>query len=144
MTDGSILLDSNVFVYAFDKSEPKKYSIAKSMISKCLQGKAKYTVSIQNLSEFYNVVTTKIEKPMEPDNAEKIIHRVAFFEGFIKISPNLVSVLTAVKFSYKFKVHYWDCLIAATMLQNNIYKIYTENLKDFSKIPGIIAENPFD
>ncbi|MBI2445074.1 hypothetical protein HYV43_01665 [Candidatus Micrarchaeota archaeon] len=33
---------------------------------------------------------------------------------------------------------------AATMLENGITTIYTENVEDFEKIPGIKAVNPFD
>ncbi|MFQ5406347.1 MAG: hypothetical protein ACE5DI_04280 [Candidatus Micrarchaeia archaeon] len=34
-------------------------------------------------------------------------------------------------------------LIAATMFENNCFEILTENVKEFKKIPGITAVNPF-
>lgn len=40
------------------------------------------------------------------------------------------------------KVDFWDALIAETMKENGIVKIYTENEQDFMKIPGIKVVNP--
>ena len=40
-------------------------------------------------------------------------------------------------------INYWDAFIAATMIENKIFNIYTENTKDFLKIDGIKARNPF-
>jgi len=42
------------------------------------------------------------------------------------------------------KVSIWDSLIAETALENGIVKIYTENLKDFKKIPGLKVVNPME
>ncbi len=38
---------------------------------------------------------------------------------------------------------FWDALIAETMLENGVSTIYTENEKDFKKMRGINAINPF-
>ncbi len=38
---------------------------------------------------------------------------------------------------------FWDSLLAATMKENNIFNIYTENIKDF-KVPWINAINPVE
>ena len=37
---------------------------------------------------------------------------------------------------------FWDSLIAATMIENNILSIYTEKEKDF-KVPSLNVINPF-
>ena len=37
----------------------------------------------------------------------------------------------------------FDYFLAATMLDNDIGRILTANTKDFSRIPGIEAVNPF-
>jgi predicted nucleic acid-binding protein len=42
-----------------------------------------------------------------------------------------------------YEVHYWDALIAATMRENNIFCIYTEN-GDFKSIPWLKVINPFE
>lgn len=39
-------------------------------------------------------------------------------------------------------LHYWDALLAATMRESRVYKIYTENEEHFNEIPEIQAVNP--
>jgi predicted nucleic acid-binding protein len=34
----------------------------------------------------------------------------------------------------KYKMSFWDSLIAATMIENGILNIYTENSKDFNNM----------
>jgi predicted nucleic acid-binding protein len=62
------------------------------------------------------------------------------------LPPNagiILNLLTS-KISKQHKIHFFDSLLAATMQENGISKILTENVKDFNKIAGIEAENPFD
>jgi predicted nucleic acid-binding protein len=40
-------------------------------------------------------------------------------------------------------MHLWDAAIAATMKENDIFEIVTENVKDFKKIPQLKVSNPF-
>ncbi|WP_346866156.1 hypothetical protein [Methanocalculus sp. MSAO_Arc2] len=43
----------------------------------------------------------------------------------------------------RYKLHFWDALLVATMLENHIHVIYTE-AAHFKRIPGITVVNPFD
>lgn len=53
------------------------------------------------------------------------------------------TILAAIDINRTYKVHYWDALIAATMRENNIFCIYTEN-GDFDSIPWLTVINPFE
>jgi len=61
---------------------------------------------------------------------------------FIKLIYNEKTILQALTIKEKFKIPFWDSLIIATMKENGIYNIYTENIKDFN-ISGINAVNLF-
>lgn len=50
--------------------------------------------------------------------------------------------LKAIELVRKYRTPFWDALIAACMLENNVKEILTENTKDFMKIPEIIVTNP--
>lgn len=139
----TFLLDSNLLVYAFDASEKEKQENAKILLDFCIDGKRKCAVSIQNLSEFFVSVTKKIPKPLSKEEGAKIVKKLIDFEGIIKIKPSEITIMRALDISITSNIHYWDALIAATMLENGIFHIYTENTKDFSKINGIRAINPF-
>ena len=43
----------------------------------------------------------------------------------------------------KYKMQFWDAMLAATMMENNVSTIYTED-EIFGKIEGINAINPFN
>lgn len=137
------LLDSNILVYAFDTSEKEKYQAAKNLLQKCLDRKEIFFVSLQNISEFYSVVTTKIEKPISHKEARDICKQIFLFSGFRKIISTHQTMLDAMYINEQFSVPYFDALIAATMLENQVPIIYTENIRHFSKIPGIRTINPF-
>lgn len=142
MTDEISLIDSNILIYSIDSSEKEKYPLAKKLLKECWLRKRQYAVSLQNLSEFFINATKKIEKPISKEKGAKIVKRIIEFEGFTKLEPNAETIKKALDISIKENISYWDALIAATMLENNIFRIYTENTKDFA-IAGITALNPF-
>ena len=142
MKDEIFLIDSNILVYSYDASEPKKQNICSALIKKCWTQEESYAIALQNLSEFYVVVTKKIENPIPKDIAKKIINDIIEFDNWQVLGLNEKSLITAIELSTKYNIHYWDALLCATMKQNRINNIYTENIKDFGKIPWITAVNP--
>ena len=144
MKDEVFLIDSNILVYAIDSSEPEKHSIAKDLLGKCFLGQVKYALSLQNLSEFFVVVTKKIKNPISHAEAADIVKKFIAFSGFVKFSQTAKSVSIALDLCVlNTSLSYWDALVGAVMIENGIFAIYTENTKDFSKIAGIKAINPF-
>ncbi len=144
MNDELALIDTNLLSYAFDESEPEKRKICKELVEDCWQMKREYAVSIQNLSEFYVVVTKKISHPIPRNVAKRFIELIIEFQGWSVLDFNARTVVSAVNISTKYGTHYWDALLAATMRENNVFSIYTENDNDFEKIPWIKIINPFD
>ena len=138
------LLDTNILVYAFDNSLPTKQDAARHLLKNALIENGEFSVSIQNLSEFFAVVTSKIQKPLAKQLAAQIVQKLLKFAGITKIAPQPETVAKAVQFCSAQNADYWDALLAATMLENNVFTIYTENEKDFRQIPGINVINPFD
>ncbi len=45
-------IDTNILIYAYDKSEGKKHEICKHLMDVCWRLQEKYSISTQNLSEF--------------------------------------------------------------------------------------------
>ena len=143
MKDDLFLIDTNIFVYAFDSSEKIKQKIAFKLIDKCFRGERVYALSSQNLAEFFNIVTKKIQNPISLQDAKNIMTKIIEFKGFIKLNYNQNTVINTIKLLEKDGLKFWDSLLIATMLENNIFNIYTENEKDFSKIKAINVINPF-
>lgn len=136
------LIDTNILVYAFDEAEPEKKVKCEKILEKVLLGEKRVFVSNQILAEFYNALTKKIEKPIESGKVLKMIQSLLRANNAIKIDYTSKTVEKAVKKSIEHKMHFWDALIAETMLENQVFEILTENEKDFSKIGQIKAVNP--
>ncbi len=135
----SYLIDSNVLVYAADRSESTKYEKAKAFVLDFAHvGKA--FLSIQNLVEFHAAVTLRIEHPISVDESRKIVGD--FAQSFKICHYSHITLMKAMQLQVNYGIHFWDALLVATMQENHIRTIYTEDLKDFQKIPGINAINP--
>ncbi|MBI2043013.1 PIN domain-containing protein [Candidatus Pacearchaeota archaeon] len=142
MKDKISLIDSNILVYAFDSSEKSKHKKARELLKKCWKGEQKFAVSTQNLSEFFVNVTKKIEKPISKEDGAKIVNSILEFEGFLKLEPKKETISKAMIISIRNNMNYWDSLITATMIENEIFSAYTENARDF-KIDEVKIINPF-
>lgn len=143
MNDELSLLDSNLLSYVFDESQPEKKRICKDLTAQCWKGKQKYAVSVQNLSEFYIVVTKKIQYPIPEKAAKRFIELIIDFQGWHVLNVNANTVTSAIDICSKYDIHYWDALLAATMRENKVFSIYTED-GDFEKIPWLTVVNPFE
>ena len=143
MNDNLFFLDTNILVYAFDNSEKRKQKIAAEILDKCFTGQKIYALSSQNLAEFFLVITDKIERPLTVEDAKNVIIKINNFKGIRKLSYNSDTVIKSILISERNNIKIWDSLLIATMLDNDIFNIYTENEKDFNRIKNINVVNPF-
>jgi len=134
------LVDSNILVYAYDKTEAKKYEIAKELVKERWYNDDA-ALSIQNLVEFYSTITSKIKNPLEIEKAKQIV--LDYIEGFEIIKYDEKTVIEAINNQAIYGISFWDALIVATMEENSIDTIITENEKDFKKISWVKIINPF-
>lgn len=143
MIEDETLIDTNVLVYSFDNHEKEKHKIAKNLFLDIFSKNVEVFISIQNLSEFYNISTQKISSPLTKNEAREIVREIIKTKNFKILGFNEKTVLSAIDIQINYNSSYWDSLIAATMQENNICRIITENEKDFKKIPWIKIINPF-
>ena len=141
MTDK--LIDTNIIVYAYDTSEKEKHNISKDII-KQIWKEGGGIVCLQNLMEFFVVITKKVENPINIIEAKTIIEDFLKSESWKVIDRDEDTFLKAIDLVSKYKIHLWDALIVTCMKENDINEIVTENKKDFKKIPGIKIIVPFE
>ncbi len=144
MKDEIVLIDSNILVYAYDKFDIEKNKKSMQILEKCWKKELKLAVSIQNLSEFYVVTTKKFKAPIEKNIISNITKKIIEFEYWKILIPKESTLIKAMEINEKYNTEYYDSLIAATMLENGITKIYTENVKDFVKIKELEVINPLN
>jgi predicted nucleic acid-binding protein len=134
--------DTNIIVYAYDTSEPGKQKICAKLLETVYRNEIMGIVSNQILGEVFKTLTKNIEKPIKVEDAELIIKNIADSDKWIKINYDHETVKKAILIVRLNKASFWDAVIGETMKENGIFKIYTENDKDFGKIPGIKVTNP--
>ena len=141
MKDKLALIDTNILVYAYDLAAGDKHEKSKEIVKRAWENKI--VVSLQNLCEFFVVVTQKVEKPVSRKQAREIVGDVLSSKEWIVIDRTEKTLIKAMELTRKTGVHLWDTIIAATMMDYGIIEIITENEKDFSLIEGIKPINPF-
>jgi predicted nucleic acid-binding protein len=134
--------DTNILVYAYDISEEEKRVVCNKLLSQVFLSKLNGVVSAQVLAEVFYVLTKKVKNTLDAEESKKIIFNFLKSENWLKISYDENTLEKAINTSIDVKIDLWDALIAETMKENGINKIYTENEKDFKKIPGIKVINP--
>jgi predicted nucleic acid-binding protein len=142
MTEGNRLqlIDTNILVYAYDKSDLKKHKLAKEAVKAAWLTQSG-VLSIQNLAEFYSIITRKIQKPVSISQAKQIILDLS--EGFEILKYSEQTIISAINNQMIYKIPFWDSLIVATMEENGVDTIITENEKDFKKVEWLNVINPF-
>jgi len=142
MTAETRLIDTNVRVYAYDLSEPAKRQVSRTMLDQ-IWDEGGGVVAIQNLSEFFVVVTGKVQYPLTVSDARTIISDILRSGRWLVLNQNDNTIVAAIDLVERTGAPYWDALIVACMMEHGITTIVTENERDFRKIPGITVINPF-
>ncbi len=137
----TILIDSNILVYAINSSSPK-HLLAQAY----LQAHAgQMTVAHQNIFETLRVLThNKFPSPMPTDDAITSIMNIA--KGCDVIEPQTDTYQIALALIQKHNLKgdkVFDAYLAATAMSLGITNIITDNVKDFLPFDGITAINPF-
>lgn len=143
-----ILFDANVLVHAHAINSPF-YEVARRLRDQAAQGDLAACVSPQVLCEFFAVITDvrRFRPALSPRQA---IHEVTTYwtrSGFRKILPTERTIARLDELLDQDIVTgqgIFDVFLVATMMDNQVRTLYTQNTKDFSRFTDIQAINPFE
>jgi predicted nucleic acid-binding protein len=145
-TSETSLLDTNILVYAADETSPF-HSAAKVIREKGLRGEISLCICPQVLTEFFAIVTDskRVSNPRTQEEAHIEIVKYTHSENFLKIYPGskiLEGILDLLKKYKVTKQEIFDLQLVATMLSNNVTRLYTYNKDDFIKFKEIEVLSP--
>lgn len=132
-------VDTNVLVYAHDKSAGKKHERAKALIAG-LWDSGNGCVSIQVLEEFYVTVVQKVPNPLEPEVACQIISDLSQWHVHV---PDVDDILEAVRVQQRNKLSFWDSLIIWSAKSLGCEVVWTEDLSHGRSYEGVKVLSPF-
>ncbi len=132
-------MDTNILVYAHDRSAGKKYTQAKALLQ-TLWDTQQGCLSVQVLQEFYVAVTQKVATPMEGSTAARVIQDLATWQVH---GPQAQDVWAAIDLHQRYQVSFWDAMILQSAGQLGCAIVWSEDLNPGQIYAGVRMANPF-
>jgi predicted nucleic acid-binding protein len=131
------LIDTNVLLYAAAGKHdfPAKYQKAWDLLSA-----GEFGLSAQVLAEFYVNAVRKPSVPLTPSQVDNWLVRLSDVP-VVAIDQGIV--LTAINFSRRFHISYWDGAILAAAHRLEAKVVYSEDLSHQQMYGGVQVINPF-
>jgi len=131
--------DTNVLVYLFDASAPKKKLRAQELLTDAVTA-GLILLSTQVLQEFFVVVTQKLAEPLAHEQAAQAVRDLSVLP-MVQVDSGLI--LGAIATMGRYKLSFWDSLIVQAAMHGGAAVLYTEDLSHGQVIEGLTVENPF-
>jgi predicted nucleic acid-binding protein len=133
-------LDTNIFVYSFDASSPKKAAQATKLIRKGVETRGGI-VSYQVVQEFFNVALRRFAKPMSSVDAEQYLSTT--FRPLLAVHSSSALYGEALRIGARFRLAWYDSLIVASAIEGQCDVLYSEDFQDGQQIGSVTIANPF-
>ena len=134
-----VFVDTNVFVYSRDASEPHKQARAMAWLEQLWKSR-NGRLSFQVLQEYYSTVTTKLRPGMAPQSAREDVESLFAWKP---IAVGAEVIKTAWFVQNRFRLSWWDALIVSAAQFGGCVYLLTEDLNDGQAIGGLQVVNPF-
>jgi predicted nucleic acid-binding protein len=133
-------LDTNIFVYAFDRSSADKAKEALRLIRRAVSSR-KGIVSYQVVQEFFNVALRHFARPMNVADAEQYLSTV--FRPLLAVQSSQALYAEALRLHHQHGFSWYDCLVLAAAIEGQCSVLYSEDLQHGQKVGPLRIENPF-
>lgn len=130
-------IDTNVLVYAHDRSAGSKHIAAVQLISRLFE-QGEGALSVQVLSEFYSVAVGKLG--MKSQHAEEA---VADLGGWMIHRPSHEDVLRASRLFRRHKTGWWDAMLLNSAIELGCATLWSEDFQDGRRYGALTTRNPF-
>ena len=130
-------VDSNVFVYADDRSAGAKRDRARELIREVMSARTG-VLSLQVLQEYFAVSTRKLGV-----SAAAARRRIELLSRLDVVILGVEDVLAAVDLHRLHGFAIWDALVIRAALNAGCRILYSEDLQEGRRINGLEVVNPF-
>lgn len=132
-------VDTNVLVYAHDRSAGRKYEQARALVKE-LWDSGTGCLSLQVLQEFYVTVTQKVPKPISPDEVMQIIRALSCWRVHL---PNMSDLFRAIEIQRLYRLSFWDAMILASAESLGCELLWSEDFNPEQEYGSVKVINPF-
>ncbi len=135
-----ILVDTNVLVYAYDRSEPEKQAKALEVLDKlAINGVG--VISAQVLAEFFNTVTHRLTAPLSVTQAIERLEN--YLQSWIVLDITGLVALEAARGVRDHSFSFWEAQIWAAAHLNQIPVVFSEDFSPGTVVEGVRFIDPF-
>jgi predicted nucleic acid-binding protein len=132
-------VDTNVLVYAHDRSTGSKHEIAQALVDQ-LWASGRGVLSTQVLQELCVNLRRKASRPLPADEVRRVIEDYASWEVIVNSAD---SVLQAFDIEALYKISFWDALVLHAADVSNATVLYSEDLANGQRYGSVRVINPF-
>lgn len=130
-------VDSNVFVYADDRSAGEKRARARELIREVMSARTG-VLSLQVLQEYFAVTTKKLGV-----SAAAARRRIEVLSRLDVVILGVEDILAAIDLHRLHGFAIWDALVIRAALNAGCRVLYSEDLQEGRRIDGLEVVNPF-
>ena len=131
-------LDSNIFVYLFERSEQDKYLRADELVREMLDN-GTGCISYQVVQETLNVVGRIVG--YDSDQLAELCDEILF--PLWQIDPSESLYRNGLEIQARYGFSFYDSLIVAAALAAGCSTLYSEDMQDGQRIQALTIRNPF-
>jgi predicted nucleic acid-binding protein len=135
-----MLIDTNVLVYAYDRTEPEKQRRALEVLD-ALARSGEARLSAQVLAEFFVNVTRKIAAPLTTAQAEERLEHYVRIWPVVPVTSEVV--LEAIRGVLAYQLSFWDAQIWAAARLSQVPVVLSEDFSPGAVIEGVRFVDPF-
>lgn len=138
--NADFFLDSNVLLYCFDKTDPRKKKVAEMLVDQAAT-EGSGVISYQVCQEFCNVLLHKTDDEIPIPELTAYLDAVLF--GLLRVYPSPDLFREALRIHQQTQYRYYDSLVVAAAIESGVPTLYSEDLQHDHRIGPIHIVNPF-
>jgi predicted nucleic acid-binding protein len=138
-TSGRTFVDTNVLVYAHDRSAGTKHARARELVEGLWTTRTG-VISTQVLQELYVNLRRKVGKPLSAAEAKGLVADYLRWEVIVN---NGESILEAMELEQRFRLSFWDALIVQAAQSAGVEILSSEDLSHGQDYGGVRVVSPF-
>jgi predicted nucleic acid-binding protein len=135
-----IFIDTNIFVYAHDESDPFKAQKARALLVELINNQ-EGRISTQVVQEFCNVALKKAKLPLKARDLRTILREIMI--PMLAHRPDASFYIRAIETHEKYSLSFYDALIVQAARDLNCTALYSEDLQTGARYGKVKVVNPF-
>ena len=130
-------VDTNVLIYSRDPRDPRKQSVANSLLASFTDGVLLWQVACE-----YLAASRKLEQ-FGYDLTQALADVSDMRAAWLTVLPTWEVADRAERLLQKYSLSFWDALLVAACLEAGVTRLYTEDFDDSLRAEGLEVINPF-